>query len=75
MSNLADLFKQLGHTWNFSDGTRIPNQDEIDKTIAAAKGMLAAEPDGAQVEVGRLIVKKAGTNLDVYLHVLEQKLV
>lgn len=72
MFKLADLFATAGYTWNFSDGVRVPNQEEIEKTIQAGAAMLANEPENAQIEVGRLIIKKREGFVDVFLHVGEQ---
>lgn len=70
---IADIFGREGYTWRFSDGVRVPTEDEISKTVWAAIDALAAEEDNSQVEVGRLIVKKKGSFYDVYLLVAEQR--
>lgn len=72
---IADIFGREGYAWRFSDGTRVPNEDEISKTVWAAIDALSTEPDNTQVEVGRLIVKKKGQFYDIYLHVAEQRVV
>lgn len=75
MLDIAKLFGEAGFEWNFTDGRRVPTEDEIDTTITRAMELLADEPDNAQLEVGRLIVKKRGSFYDVFLHVREQKVV
>jgi hypothetical protein len=72
MLDLASIFQQAGYEWTFTDGTRIPNAEEIEKTIKGAAGLLAPEPENAQIEVGRLIIKKREGFIDVFLHVGEQ---
>lgn len=69
--NIADIFRSRELTWNFSDGTRVPNEEEIGKTIWAAIDALREAEDNTQVEVGRLIVKRKGSFFDVYMHVSE----
>lgn len=69
--NIAAIFSREGYVWTFKDGKRIPNADEIQHTIDASIAQLRTEQDGTQIEVGRLIVRKAGSFYDVYLHVQE----
>lgn len=69
---IASIFKNEGYAWKFSDGTRIPTEEEIAKTIWAGIDALAQSEDGTQIEVGRLIVKRSGSKFDVYIHIAEQ---
>jgi hypothetical protein len=71
---IAEIFRSRELTWNFSDGTRIPNEDEISKTIWAAIDALRDAEDNTQVEVGRLIVKRKGSFFDVYMHASEVRI-
>ena len=68
---IADLFQQEGYVWSFSDGQRIPNEEEIRKTIFAVIDQLEDKEDNTQVEVGRLIIRKKGHFFDVFVHIAE----
>lgn len=70
-NEIADLYRKHGYSWKFSDGQRIPNGEEIQKTIFAAIDALKDEDDNTQLEVGRLIVKKRGQFFDVFMMVAE----
>lgn len=65
---VADIFKADGFEWNFSDGRRIPDAKEIEKTVVSAVNALREAEDNTQIEVGRLIIKRKGSYFDVYLH-------
>lgn len=59
IQKVANFFNEEGYRWKFKDGSyRVPTEDEIDLTVMLAMDALDNEPDNAQVEVGRLIVKR-----------------
>ena len=64
---LARFFSDSGYVWNFSDGRRIPSEEEIQKTIESAIEYLASQEDNTQVEVGRLLIKKRDGFYDVFV--------
>jgi hypothetical protein len=71
ITKLAHFFRDEGYEWNFSDGRRVPSEEEINKTILMAMEALKDEPENTQMEVGRLIVKKRGSFVDVFVHIVE----
>lgn len=68
---IAKYFAERGYQWTFTDGRRIPTEDEIENVITRAVDALADEPDLTQLEVGRLIVQKHGQFYDVYVHIAQ----
>lgn len=70
---IASIFQANGYSWKFSNGTRVPTEEEIAKTIWSAIDALRETENNTQIEVGRLIVKKSGNKYDVYMHVMEQE--
>lgn len=64
---IAAFFKESGYSWQFSDGLRIPDADEINKTIQAAVEALAGAEENTQVEIGRLMIKKRAGVHDVFV--------
>lgn len=66
---LAETFARHGWTWNLKGGrTTIPNAWEIEEALDEAARMLYNEEVGAQLEVGRLIIKKLPRGHDVYVY-------
>lgn len=73
LQQIHDIFSRRGFVWNFSDGRRVPTEEELNSTILNAIEALKPEADNTQLEVGRLIVRKSGSYYDVYVHLLEHK--
>lgn len=65
------FMQEKGYTWNFSTGAKTPTTDDIEKTLGKIVEALETEPDQAQVQIGRMIVKKDNGHLDVYVHIGE----
>jgi hypothetical protein len=72
IDKVANFYSEEGYRWKFKDGSfRVPTEGEIDEVITMAMDALADEPDNAQIEVGRLIIKRRGSWFDVFVHILE----
>lgn len=68
------LFVMLGFMWKIDGEARLPEPDEIQMVIDKAKESLLDYNDGAQLEVGHLIIKKRSADLfDVFLHMGEDR--
>lgn len=68
---LESLFLVKGYHWNIGGNLIIPNAEDIRVTIDRAKEELYDEPDGTQLQVGRLIIKKQDGHYDVYVMIGE----
>jgi hypothetical protein len=69
-SDLAGVFARNGWTWSVKGkGSIVPSEDEIERALDEAARMLYNEQVGAQLEVGRLIIKKKAKGHDVYIYV------
>ncbi len=70
---LNDIFNQFvknSWTWKIAGELNIPTLDDIKKTLDAMKKRLYDEPNGSQMELGRLIMIKDDTNIhSVYMYV------
>lgn len=73
IEDIHSVFSKQGYVWKFSNGSRVPTEEELNATILNAIEALKNEGDNTQVEVGRLIVRKSGSFYDVYVHLLEHK--
>lgn len=54
--------------WNFSTGYRIPSVEDVEGVLDEAAKVLYDEPVGAQLEIGRLIIRKLAIGHDVYIY-------
>lgn len=70
-STIAEWFKKNHWTWNLKGGQRVPSETDVEDALDEAARILYNETDGAQLEVGRLIIKKKPTGHDVYVYVGE----
>jgi len=68
-SELAKRFKENGWTWNFNQGPVVPTEEDIQAVLDEAAVRLYNEPVGAQLEIGRLVIKKKTIGHDVYVYV------
>jgi len=66
-SELADTFKSHGWTWKVGPLHVVPDEDDLLAVLDEAAKALYNEPVGAQLEVGRLIIKKKHRGHDVYV--------
>lgn len=64
-------FAVHGYLWKIDGQLRFPTDDDIRLTVERAVTMLSKEPNGASLEVGRLLIKKSSTNYDVYVMIGE----
>lgn len=65
---VSEWFKKNEWTWNLKRGRVSPSERDIQDALDEAAKMLYTEPDGAQLEVGRLIIKKNPiSGYDVYM--------
>jgi hypothetical protein len=72
IDRVANFYSEQGYRWKFKDGSyRVPTEDEVDELVTMAMDALVDEPENAQIEVGRLIVKKRGSFYDVFVHFVE----
>jgi len=68
--DIAEIFWLKDYRWNFDGVLKTPTPEDISGAIDKAVRMLYAEPDGTQLEVGRLIIKKRSRDLhDVFVHI------
>lgn len=63
---LETLFMVKDYQWKIDGALRFPNADEIRQTIEKAMAELSDEPNGTQIEVGRLIIKKHSEGYAIY---------
>lgn len=62
-------FVLSSHMWRIDGELVLPTEEQLKEVIDRCVVRLYAEPEGAQIEVGHLIVKKrAGGLHDVFLH-------
>ena len=67
---LAKTFSEKGWTWHLKgDRVVVPSADDIEAALDEAARLLYNEEVGAQLEVGRLIIKKLHRGHDVYVYV------
>ena len=72
IEQVANFYSERGYRWKFKDGSyRVPTSDEVNGLVLMAMDALVDEPENAQIEVGRLIVKKRGSFYDVFVHFVE----
>lgn len=68
---LESFFLVHDYQWRIDGVLRYPTADEIRQTIDRAVTNMYDEPEGTQIEVGRLIVKKHDSGFGVYVLVGE----
>lgn len=65
---IAAWFKKNNWTWNLKRGRVSPTETDVQDALDEAVKMLYTEPNGTQLEVGRLIIKKnPSSGYDVYV--------
>lgn len=57
-----------GWTWRVGGELIVPSEDDIAKTLDRMKEVLYTEPDGTQMELGRLIMRKDAEGYEVYVY-------
>lgn len=62
---LVDQFVERGYKWRIDDQLRPPSYEDMKEVLDKAYADLE---DGQIMEMGRLIMIKTGTHLDVYLY-------
>ncbi len=66
--DLATYFLLMGYEWKIGEEMAIPNEDDIQKVIDHATGVLLNDKsDNVQLEVGRLVFKKRAGLVDVFV--------
>jgi hypothetical protein len=73
LSYLASVFADRGYEWSFTEGRRVPTQQEIEDFVRQGVEQLQGEDDLTQIEFGRLILQKQGSHYDIYVHAGEVK--
>lgn len=68
---ISEWFRKNNWTWNLKSGTVSPSETDVEDALDEAARILYNENVGAQLEVGRLIIKKKHTGHDVYMYVGE----
>jgi len=68
-SFLAAHFKHMGWHWKLKKGTMVPDEEDFLEVLDEAAKTLYNEPVGAELHVGRLIIKKKHRGFDVYVFV------
>lgn len=63
---LESMFLVKDYRWRINGSLVYPTATDIRETIDRAVKELYDEPEGTQLEVGRLIIKKADGHYDVY---------
>lgn len=66
--DLAEHFEKNEFTWKLKDGIVLPSETDMLDALDKAAEVLYAEPVGAQLEVGRLIIAKTHQGFDVYAY-------
>lgn len=65
---LADHFKKNGWVWSLKGrGKVVPTEEDLQKALDEAQRILYSSTDGNMLQIGRLIVIKQDTGLDVYV--------
>jgi hypothetical protein len=67
-SDLASWFASHNWTWKLKTGKKIPDEVDVLDVLDAAAKDLYNEPVGAELHVGRLIIKKLHQGFDVYAY-------
>lgn len=66
--DLAHHFLLKDYKWKFDYGLATPNEDDIRRTLDKAADILENEEvENAQLEIGRLILKKRAGVIDVFV--------
>jgi hypothetical protein len=70
-SELADIFEKNDWHWRIKGHPEgvVPGEEDIEQALDEAARLLYNEDVGAQLEVGRLIIKKKHHGFDVYCFV------
>jgi hypothetical protein len=71
IEDLVSQFEAKDFRYRINDELVVPTKDDLSRILADMKSLLGPEPDGAQISVGRLIMKKADGHHDVYLFIGE----
>lgn len=67
--DIADIFKKNDWKWNIKgSGPIVPDVWDIEAALDEAARVLYNEEVGAQLEVGRLIIKKLPRGHEVYVY-------
>jgi hypothetical protein len=70
-SEIESLFIAKGYQWMIGGKRVFPTTEDIRSTIDRAVDELYDEPDGTQIEVGRLIIKKRDGHFDLFVMIGE----
>jgi hypothetical protein len=66
---IAIDFEDNDWTWTFKDGPRVPTAEEILDCVDRMRTTLVeSDEDELQIEVGRLLMKKADGHYDLYVY-------
>lgn len=71
IEDLEAQFVAKDFKYRINEELTVPTKDDLSKVLEDMKRLLEPEPDGAQISVGRLIMKKADGHHDVYLFIGE----
>lgn len=67
LEDLEEQFKVRDFKYRVNGELITPNKDDLSKILAELRRLLENEPDGTQVSLGRLIMKKQSDHNDVFL--------
>lgn len=67
---LAEHFKKTGRTWKIGGTLKLPDEDDLQKTLDKAREALYAEPVPSELEVGGMLIRRVQEELfEVYAYV------
>lgn len=68
-SDLSKIYKDNNWAWSIKGkGSVVPTEEDIEAALDEAARLLYNESVGAQLEIGRLIIKKKHRGHDVYIY-------
>lgn len=67
LEDLEKQFKDRDFKYRVNGELVVPDKDDLTKILAELLRLIKDEPDGAQVSLGRLIMKKQDGHNDVFL--------
>lgn len=67
--DIAETFKKHQWVWHLKGGAYVvPEVDDVEAALDEAARLLYNEEVGAQLEVGRLIIRRLHNGFDVYVY-------
>lgn len=69
IERIVEIFEENDYRWSINGELIVPSADDLTETLDQLVNRIKDEPDFTQIELGRLIVKKAGDKYGVYVHI------